>query len=692
MQSSPKRQKTGDNILNLLSQSRGKNSFSEVLELLKEESFESPFLKMGRIASEESAIKEAKELLEEIKQIIVQGNPQGAEVVKLLFKNAQGLGGGNVLHGLVTGMAFEVDGNQMAVFRAILKEENLRADLLNQEDEQKATPLEYAKTHIVGDIFLAALDLEIDQTKYLNGILTIAMREKNHALVAAIYNHPNFKITADEQIMYLVYQHKFLEEYPDLSDEIRFKDERGIEEKRETIHSVSWSRRIMYDVNSARKSTSNYEITDLIKVYDKLLTEQIRFISQALIEKGEAFEKTFEGYLKENPLTICLDLGYMEAAKALVRDGAKFGTKHEEYIGDFDIELLDMYLKQEQNSQKNKYFNTEDKLLHIFSWSGNAEVIRALMARGAKVYETYEYGLTPLHLAAYNGSESAVSALIAAGAEIDKPDERGLTPLHLAAYNGSESTVSALIAAGAEINKTDERGLTPLHILLKTSDFFFKFSVFNDSLNHRRLRSKGKVSEFGRSKLNSLSTQNENNKINLIKILLEKGADVNAPDKDGKTPLHLAIECKDTALIKLLLEKGADVNVPYKDGKTPLHIAMSSKNLSFALVLLAYGANLYVEDSQGLTPLDEAKSAPNVRAILIATSEAYKKIMSMRTQEITMQEASLSSSSLSQTGGSTIGEGTAQQYSTNPEEQKIIDSILKINPNIGRENKDKSRE
>jgi hypothetical protein len=72
------------------------------------------------------------------------------------------------------------------------------------------------------------------------------------------------------------------------------------------------------------------------------------------------------------------------------------------------------------------------------------------------------------------------------------------------------------------------------------------------------------------------SGPNEENRLQIVRCLLEMGADPNLRDDQGKTPLHHAVSCypvPNLEVIKMLLEKGASATVPDKEGKMPLSIA-----------------------------------------------------------------------------------------------------------------------
>ena len=91
-----------------------------------------------------------------------------------------------------------------------------------------------------------------------------------------------------------------------------------------------------------------------------------------------------------------------------------------------------------------------------------------------------------------------------------------------------------------------------------------------------------------------------------VRQCLNAGANLNARDKDGLTPLHGAATFSQTpAIITTLLNAGADPNTRNKDGLTPLHFAaVFSKTPEVVTVLLDAGANLNARTTSGKTPFD----------------------------------------------------------------------------------------
>jgi len=102
-----------------------------------------------------------------------------------------------------------------------------------------------------------------------------------------------------------------------------------------------------------------------------------------------------------------------------------------------------------------------------------------------------------------------------------------------------------------------------------------------------------------------------------VKSFLDKGVDVNAKDKYGQTPLHIAVGRENIEIVKFLVsEKGADVNAKEVDEKTPLHLAASyNDKVEIARFLVSNGADVKAKNNGGYTPLHKAVGGKNVELV-----------------------------------------------------------------------------
>lgn len=92
----------------------------------------------------------------------------------------------------------------------------------------------------------------------------------------------------------------------------------------------------------------------------------------------------------------------------------------------------------------------------------------------------------------------------------------------------------------------------------------------------------------------------------LCQQLLAGGANVNARDEDGCTPLLWAVLAGALRTVELLLRMGAQVNANNLDEETPLHWAATTGHLQIAELLLQRGANVNARDVFGVAPLRSA--------------------------------------------------------------------------------------
>jgi len=124
-----------------------------------------------------------------------------------------------------------------------------------------------------------------------------------------------------------------------------------------------------------------------------------------------------------------------------------------------------------------------------------------------------------------------------------------------------------------------------------------------------------KVDVHGESPFHEAVGREQN--IEVVKFLVSHGADINGKTKRGfycsdievdigDTPLHRAMKCPNADVIEYLISKGADVSARNNYGRTPLHEAMWGQCIKVVKLLVSNGADIKVKDNSGETPLHRA--------------------------------------------------------------------------------------
>ena len=278
--------------------------------------------------------------------------------------------------------------------------------------------------------------------------------------------------------------------------------------------------------------------------------------------------------------------------------------------GHSDPEVLDLLLpKYEEADFHGDDFSTFLSIsLTLSVVNSELGIIEWLLAHGANFGDFADptYGSLLVKAILYNHNPDVVDLLLDRGDDVNASwslFDLGITPLHVAVMTLRTEVVATLLNRGADVNAVDNEGHTPLFLLFPHSrdrlgSIAHELEHFYDEDADERRRS-------------------------IAMLLLRNGADLNATDSRGYTPLHMATawinqDPQFVLVVQEMLDRGANVNATDRRGNTPLHWATAGINRDpqFVVVveeMLDRGANVEARNDAGRTvcettfvPLPEA--------------------------------------------------------------------------------------
>ena len=225
--------------------------------------------------------------------------------------------------------------------------------------------------------------------------------------------------------------------------------------------------------------------------------------------------------------------------------------------------------------------------------NGHINVVKLLIEQGFDVEKQDALGLTPLHLASSSGNDEIVSLLIEKGSSVNSVDTKGETPLMFAIDNGHTSTVRLLLESGANFGHFSG-GPNCMHLAVAR----LNFEVINLLIQYN-----ADVNARGPTGATSLHYAAEGGNVAAIESILAAGVNIDAPDNSGYSAIHFAALYGHHEAIVKLLEAGASVKALSKSKRNPLHSAVLSGKIAAVTTLLDLDLDKDAEDEDSNTPL-----------------------------------------------------------------------------------------
>lgn len=263
----------------------------------------------------------------------------------------------------------------------------------------------------------------------------------------------------------------------------------------------------------------------------------------------------------------------------------------------------------------------EDDLM-VAARTGNLAMAKKAVRRGSDVNRIGKYGDTPLHVAARSTSVEVLRFLVENGGSLEVRNDSDRTPLAAAVANGNTAAVEYLIGAGANkggaLVSLAGANASLIAVLARLGVDVNAPDASNSTALHQRVEQTYAAS-FSRD---TSGRQNWEAIIAAIDALLANGADPNAKNGKGQTPLHTAARIGVAEVAERLIAAGADPNARDSNGKTPIEIASGLGNQAMVALLGQTGANPNTDSMLLFEAAYWADAARRLRPLLDAGADA----------------------------------------------------------------------
>lgn len=331
--------------------------------------------------------------------------------------------------------------------------------------------------------------------------------------------------------------------------------------------------------------------------------------------------------------------------------------------------------------------------LQIASHQGLTAVVELLNQFGADINLQDSEGDTALHYAAFGNQPTTAATLLKGGADGNRLNKNKCSPLHVAVNKGFTDVVKTFLSCSCNVNAQDSYGDTVLHdaiakdfadivellINFRGIDLSIKNKRGFNCLHHAALKGNARAASLIVQKspelmnsakedgFSALHLASLNGHYNVVECLVQARSLSEVDIRNGRqqTPLLLAVDKRHVTIAKLLLENGANVNAQDDVGDSPLHVVVMYHSLKFGgnnaakkelppseptfaitKLLMEHDADLTLVNKHGKTPVQLCRD-PRLREILLPNSVAEDDATPKKSQTSNGASPHASSSSTS---------------------------------------------
>mmetsp|Transcript_27117 Transcript_27117/g.38869 ORF Transcript_27117/g.38869 Transcript_27117/m.38869 type:complete len:938 (-) Transcript_27117:892-3705(-) len=376
-------------------------------------------------------------------------------------------------------------------------------------------------------------------------------------------------------------------------------------------------------------------------------------VVKMLIDAGcDGTEKTVPDGL--SPLMNAAESGSVETLKVIMNYIKKNSADPKAEINHLSSNGLSALILASANSKKDAVIylidqgaeleNMHDTGINALMYAAamdSVEIVKILLEKGADINKQHANGGTALLEASAVGAKGTVALLLESGAVYKTGDDDNITPIMTASSQGHTEIVQMLIEKLKADGMTDKElidylnvpshsGGTPVMFAAhfgsyNVTKYFIELGVeinmhaqatpaylekYAKQIADGQIDTKDPNYEPHVDGVTALTVATQKGHLEVVKLLLEHGADVQAKDDEDRTALLMAVTGNHGELATLLVSKGADPNTVYVDEEGASHNllmdAIIVENEEFASLLITKGADIYYVDDTSVSTLLQA--------------------------------------------------------------------------------------